>query len=164
MPFLSLMRHVSRLLNPKKMNAIIVKKKVQNFDNPLILVVIFISSKLAGQMKLFLVLILFLSPFFLNAQTVDEELISKLEKINEKYIGNYELPGKTARVTLKEEGRLWLFVPGMPECKLVFSRQHIYTLEGIPNYELEFLPSKEGTIKALIFKQPDKTVRARKKD
>ena len=115
-------------------------------------------------MKTILVFILFLSPFISKSQTTDDELISTLQEINAKYIGNYELPGKTARVSMKEEGRLWLFVPGMPESLLMFSRKHIYSIKGFPNYELEFLPNKEGAIKALIFKQPDKTVRARKKD
>jgi len=117
-------------------------------------------------MKVQLILMILMMSYtsFSQQVLVDQELITKRIQVNTKYIGNYELPGKSARITMKEEGLLWLFVPGMPECQLVFYMPHVFTLEGIPDYELEFLPRKDGTIKALIFKQPDKTVNARKKD
>ena len=117
-------------------------------------------------MKIQLILMVLMLSFttFSQHESADQELIAKRIQVNTKYIGNYELPGKSARITMKEEGLLWLFVPGMPECQLVFYMPDVFTLEGIPNYELEFLSREDGTIKALIFKQPDKTVNARKKD
>ncbi len=117
-------------------------------------------------MKLGITLLLIILSFTSSAQLSDKqaELITKRQKVNQKYVGNYELPGKSARITMKEEGKLWLFVPGMPESVLKFVAPNTYTLAKFPNYELEFTLWKDGTVKALIFKQPNKTVNARKKD
>lgn len=117
-------------------------------------------------MKLIISLIFIAYSLFSFGQLSDEEarLVAKRQKVNRKYVGNYELPGKSARITMKEEGRLWVFVPGMPESELEFLSPNTYTIAGIPNYELEFTLWEDGTVKSLIFKQPDKTVNARKKD
>ena len=56
------------------------------------------------------------------------------------------------------------FVPGMPESMLEFIAPNTYSIAEIPNYELEFTLWEDGTVKSLIFKQPNKTVNARKKD
>ncbi|MCH2230795.1 MAG: hypothetical protein MK105_10660 [Crocinitomicaceae bacterium] len=117
-------------------------------------------------MKLGITLLILLFSLVSFSQLSDEEarLVAKRQKVNRKYIGNYELPGKSARITMKEEGRLWVFVPGMPESMLEFIAPNTYSIAEIPNYELEFTLWEDGTVKSLIFKQPNKTVNARKKD
>tara|TARA_R110002096_G_scaffold386418_2_gene580398 strand:+ start:112256 stop:114073 length:1818 start_codon:yes stop_codon:yes gene_type:complete len=79
----------------------------------------------------------------------------------EKYTGEYDLGGASAKVYIKEEG-LKLFVPGQPEYSLKATGDDKFVLDGLEGYSVQF-DVKDGEVKALTFMQPNGNFRVPKK-
>lgn len=79
----------------------------------------------------------------------------------EKYLGEYDLGGASAKVFVKEE-QLRLTVPGQPEYKLLAAGDDKFVIDGLEGYAVQF-EVKEGEVKALTFMQPNGNFRVPKK-
>ncbi len=78
-----------------------------------------------------------------------------------QYVGEYELSGQSATVTLQEEG-LALSVPGQPTYELVPSRGTVFSVKGLSGYSVRFIV-EAGEVTAASFVQPNGVFRAVKK-
>lgn len=88
----------------------------------------------------------------------------KVEKANlEQYVGEYEVSGVMAKVYIKDESTLYVFVPGQPEYKLDPIGAHKFIFVDVAGFKLEFLPDAAGKIEAVLFNQPNGTFRANRK-
>ncbi len=79
----------------------------------------------------------------------------------EKYLGEYDLGGASAKVFIKDDG-LKLNVPGQPEYSLLAAGNDKFVLEGLDGYSVQF-EVKEGKVSALTFMQPNGNFRVPKK-
>jgi hypothetical protein len=65
----------------------------------------------------------------------------------EKYAGEYDLAGTTAKVYLKGESTLYLFVPGQPEYELYPTEKHKFSIKILDGYNVEFVEENEEITK-----------------
>lgn len=79
----------------------------------------------------------------------------------EKYTGEYDLGGASAKVFIKDSG-LKLFVPGQPEYSLLAAGDDKFVFEGLDGYSVQF-ELKEDKVTALTFMQPNGNFRVPKK-
>jgi hypothetical protein len=79
----------------------------------------------------------------------------------EKYVGEYELGGMTAKFYLKGES-LFLFVPGQPEYELVPTGNHKFSIKSLDGFKIEFVRSDDKVTEA-VFVQPNGTFKAKRK-
>ncbi len=77
-----------------------------------------------------------------------------------KYEGEFLMNGMTAKVFIKGEKTLFLFVPGQPEYELYYLGQDKFGLKILTGYKLQFEGSNLST---LLFIQPDGTFKATRK-
>ncbi len=82
--------------------------------------------------------------------------------ILEKYSGEYELAGMTAKIYLKGENALYLFVPGQPEYELIPSGENKFSIKNLSGFSIEFVETN-AVITDVLFIQPNGTFKARKK-
>ena len=73
-----------------------------------------------------------------------------------KYIGDYELAAIVAKVFVKGDKTLFLFVPGQPEYELVYLGNDKFSIKGLSGYKVEF-ENNGGKISACSFVQPNGT-------
>ncbi len=81
----------------------------------------------------------------------------------EKYVGEYELAGMTAKFYIKGENTLYLFVPGQPEYELLPLEKHKFALKILEGYKVEFEENESGNIAEVMFIQPNGTFKAKRK-
>lgn len=91
-----------------------------------------------------------------NEITVDKEIL-------ESYVGEYELSGMTAKIYLKGDETLFLFVPGQPEYELLATGLHKFSLKSLEGFKLEFIEGENKAIIEVLFIQPNGTFKAIKK-
>ena len=71
----------------------------------------------------------------------------------EKYTGEYELPGATAKVYLKGT-TLFILVPGQPEYETIALGDHSFKLKSLDGYSLKFEVSGNNEVTTVSFIQP----------
>jgi CubicO group peptidase (beta-lactamase class C family) len=80
-----------------------------------------------------------------------------------KYAGEYELAGVTAKVFIKGENSLTLFVPGQPEYDLLYLGSNKFAIKNLTGFKLEFDENPTGSITGVSFVQPNGTFKAKRK-
>ena len=81
----------------------------------------------------------------------------------QKYVGEYELAGMIAKVYLKEDKNLYLFIAGQPEYSLVATGNHKFSIKNLEGFKMEFVEDETGAISKAKFIQPNGTFTAEKK-
>jgi hypothetical protein len=79
-----------------------------------------------------------------------------------KYVGEYELSGMTAKVFIKNEKTLFLFIPGQPEYELLYLGNNKFSIKSLNGYKVEF-DEAGGVVNACSFVQPNGTFKAKRK-
>ncbi|MGC4021259.1 MAG: serine hydrolase [Cyclobacteriaceae bacterium] len=79
-----------------------------------------------------------------------------------KYVGDYELGGIVAKVYVKAEKILYLFVPGQPEYELIYLGSDKFSIKILNGYKVEFQQAN-GVVTGCSFVQPNGTFKAKKK-
>ncbi|MBS1486063.1 MAG: serine hydrolase [Bacteroidetes bacterium] len=85
----------------------------------------------------------------------------KPERLKE-YVGEYEIAGMVAKVYVKAEKNLFLFVPGQPEYELAYLGGDKFALKILSGYKLEFVHNGEK-VSGCFFIQPNGTFKATRK-
>ncbi len=80
-----------------------------------------------------------------------------------KYVGEYELGAMVAKVFIKGESSLTLFVPGQPEYDLLYLGSNKFAIKNLTGYKVEFGESAPGVIGGCAFVQPNGTFKAKRK-
>ena len=80
-----------------------------------------------------------------------------------KYVGEYELAGMTAKVYIKNEDKLCLFVEGQPEYELLATEKNKFSIKNLEGFKIEFIEEADKSIKSILFKQPNGTFTAKRK-
>ena len=91
-----------------------------------------------------------------NEIVVDKEIL-------ENYVGEYELSGMIAKIYLKGDENLFLFVPGQPEYELLATGLHTFSIKSLEGFKLEFIEGENKAIIEVLFIQPNGTFKATKK-
>jgi CubicO group peptidase (beta-lactamase class C family) len=91
-----------------------------------------------------------------NTIKVDKEVLAK-------YVGEYELSGMIAKVYIKNENKLFLFVPGQPEYELLATDKHKFSIKNLEGFKIEFVEEADKTIKSVFFIQPNGKFTAKRK-
>ncbi len=82
-----------------------------------------------------------------------------------KYVGNYELaPGAVAKVYVKSDSVLYVFIQGQPEYELLPVEKDKFSIKILSGYSLQFHTDAAGKVTELLFIQPNGTFKATKKD
>jgi CubicO group peptidase (beta-lactamase class C family) len=100
-----------------------------------------------------------LKPLEFTRQPATKEIKSEELK---KYAGNYELSGVIAKVFIKNEKTLFLFVPGQPEYELLYLGNNKFSIKSLSGFKVEF-EEINGAIGACSFEQPNGTFKAKRK-
>jgi hypothetical protein len=79
----------------------------------------------------------------------------------QKYVGDYDLTGITAKVYLKEK-TLFLLVPGQPDYETIALGNGAFKLKALEGFSLKF-EEKENKVISVNFVQPNGTFKAIKK-
>jgi CubicO group peptidase (beta-lactamase class C family) len=79
-----------------------------------------------------------------------------------KYVGEYELPGVTTKVYLKNNV-LFVFVPGQPEYETIASGNHEFKLKALSGFSIKFDVTDKGDVTGVSFIQPNGTFKAKRK-
>ena len=80
----------------------------------------------------------------------------------QKYVGEYELSGVTAKVYLKND-ILFVFVPGQPEYETIAVGNHEFKLKVLSGYSIKFDVNDKGDVTVVNFVQPNGTFKAKRK-
>ena len=94
-------------------------------------------------------------------RTPNEIAIDK--DILEKYVGEYELSGTTAKIYLKGDETLFLFISGQPEYELLATGLNKFSIKTLEGYKLEFIEGEKEIIIEVLFIQPNGTFKAKRK-
>jgi len=81
----------------------------------------------------------------------------------EKYVGEYEFNGVTAKVYIKDEKTLFILVPGQPDYELVPIDKNKFSIKIISGYYIQFEMNDNGGTTGLTFMQPNGNFKAKKK-
>jgi CubicO group peptidase (beta-lactamase class C family) len=81
-----------------------------------------------------------------------------------KYAGDYELAGMIAKVFVKAEKTLFLFVQGQPEYELQYLGNNKFAIKSLSGFKLEFEQTADGKISGVAFVQPNGTFKAKRKN
>ncbi|MDP9078096.1 MAG: serine hydrolase [Bacteroidota bacterium] len=81
----------------------------------------------------------------------------------QKYVGDYELGGITAKVYIKDGKTLYALVPGQPDYELVPIGNDKFSLKVLSGYYLQFGPAGSDKITEATFIQPNGSFKAKKK-
>lgn len=92
---------------------------------------------------------------------LDAKEMSKEEL--QKYIGDYEISGVTAKVFLKNGKTLYALVPGQPEYELVPVDKDKFALKILSGYFIRFTVNEKNKVTGLTFIQPNGNFNAVKK-
>jgi hypothetical protein len=80
----------------------------------------------------------------------------------QKYVGDYTISGAVAKVYIKGENTLYVFVPGQPEYELVTAEKDKFTLKILTGFSVQFSGNAKGEITEIIFIQPNGSFKATK--
>jgi hypothetical protein len=80
----------------------------------------------------------------------------------QKYTGEYELSGVTAKVYIKNT-TLYLYVPGQPDYELASLGNDKFTIKSLTGFSVQFEKDDKGNVIAVSFIQPNGTFKATKK-
>jgi len=96
--------------------------------------------------------------------TFTKNVVAKPLTVKEmqKYIGDYELAGVTAKVYLKDK-TLYVYVPGQPEYETIPLGNDKFGIKLLSGYYVQFEPSGDEKITELTFIQPNGSYKAKKK-
>jgi hypothetical protein len=90
-------------------------------------------------------------------------VVLKLKKEDlEKFTGEYELTGMKAKVYLKGDSTLFLFVQGQPEYELAPVKPDEFNLKSLSGFSIKFLVNDKKEIDAVQFIQPNGIFKATK--
>lgn len=78
----------------------------------------------------------------------------------QKYVGDYNLGGTTIKVYVKEENKLYVFVPGQPEYELANTGKDLFALKALTGFSVQFRGNTKGEIAEVDFIQPNGTFKA----
>jgi CubicO group peptidase (beta-lactamase class C family) len=82
----------------------------------------------------------------------------------QKYVGEYVLGGSvTAKIYIKNDKTLILFVPGQPEYELVPTGSDKFIIKTLTGFAIQFNKNDKGEITELLAIQPNGTFKATKK-
>jgi len=81
----------------------------------------------------------------------------------QKYTGDYELPGLTVSVYIKDSKTLYAHVPGQADFELVYLGNDKFSLKILKGYYLQFDPAGAQKITGATFMQPNGNFAAKKK-
>jgi len=81
----------------------------------------------------------------------------------EKYVGEYTLGNTTAKIYIKGDKTLYLFVPGQPEYELAALGSDKFALKAVSGYFVQFSSNDKGLITDVTFMQPNGNFKAVKK-
>ncbi|SDB22966.1 CubicO group peptidase, beta-lactamase class C family [Flavobacteriaceae bacterium MAR_2010_188] len=81
----------------------------------------------------------------------------------EKYVGDYQLMDTPIKVYLKDENKLFLFVPGQPEYELLPTAKHKFSFKALEGFKVEFVESTAGLFDKINLFQPNGTFQANRK-
>lgn len=81
----------------------------------------------------------------------------------EALVGQYDLAGIVASVSLEGESTLVLMVPGQPKYQLVPTRGTTFDVKGLSGFSVEFRKDASGKVTEAVFYQPNGTFVARRK-
>jgi CubicO group peptidase (beta-lactamase class C family) len=79
------------------------------------------------------------------------------------YIGEYDFGGELAKVYIKGEKTLFLFVNGQPEYELVAIKQHEFKIKMLEGFTIKFEVDSSGKAAEMVSVQPNGTFRAKRK-
>ncbi len=80
----------------------------------------------------------------------------------QKYTGEYDLSGTTARVYVKNN-TMYVFIPGQPEYELVLVGNDKFNIKILNGYSLQFAADENKLIKEVSFIQPNGIFKATRK-
>ncbi|MBS1575864.1 MAG: serine hydrolase [Bacteroidetes bacterium] len=80
----------------------------------------------------------------------------------QRYVGEYELPGVTVKVYLKNNV-LFVFVPGQPEYETIAVGNHEFKLKALAGFSVKFDINDKGDVTGVNFIQPNGTFKAKRK-
>jgi hypothetical protein len=80
----------------------------------------------------------------------------------QKYVGDYELAGTTAKVYIKVN-TLYLFVTGQPEYELTSVGNDKFVIKDLTGYSLQFQKDEKNNIASVTFIQPNGVFKANRK-
>ena len=90
-------------------------------------------------------------------------VVIKLKKEDmQKFVGEYELSGIKAKVYLKGDSTLFLFVPGQPEYELAPVKPDEFNLKAVSGFSVKFLVNDKKETEAMQFIQPNGVFKATK--
>ena len=79
------------------------------------------------------------------------------------YTGEYDFGGQPAKVYIKGEKTLFLFVSGQPEYELIAVKQHEFKIKSLEGFTIKFEVDASGKAAEIISVQPNGTFRAKRK-
>ena len=79
------------------------------------------------------------------------------------YTGEYDFGAESAKVYIKGEKTLILFVKGQPEYELVSVKQHEFKIKSLDGFTIKFEVDSTGKAAEMVSIQPNGTFRAKKK-
>jgi hypothetical protein len=79
------------------------------------------------------------------------------------YVGEYDFGGELAKIYLKGEKILFLFVNGQPEYELVAIKQHEFKIKTLEGFTIKFEVDSSGKAAEMVSVQPNGTFRAKRK-
>jgi CubicO group peptidase (beta-lactamase class C family) len=80
----------------------------------------------------------------------------------QKYVGDYELSGVTAKVYIKTD-KLFVLVPGQPEYETIPAGNREFKLKVLSGYSIKFDVNEKNEVTGLNFIQPNGTFKAKRK-
>lgn len=81
----------------------------------------------------------------------------------QKYTGDYEIGGTTAKIFLRNDSTLFALVPGQPEYELVPVDKDKFAIKILSGYFIQFTVNENNKVTGLTFMQPNGNFKAVKK-
>lgn len=81
----------------------------------------------------------------------------------QQYVGDYDLNGVTAKVYIRGENTLMIFVTGQPDYEMVPTQKHEFKFKALEGFSVKFETNDKGEIIAASFHQPNGIFKATKK-
>jgi len=81
----------------------------------------------------------------------------------QKYVGEYDLGGIVAKVYIKNDKTLYLFVPGQSEYELVPIDNNKFSIKSLNGFTIQFNSNDKREITELLSIQPNGTFKATRK-
>jgi CubicO group peptidase (beta-lactamase class C family) len=81
----------------------------------------------------------------------------------QKYVGEYDLGGIVAKVYLRNDKTLFLFVPGQPEYELVPVENNKFNIKSLNGFTIQFNMNDKKEVTELLSIQPNGTYKATRK-